>query len=87
MIYAKSGEILREPIKQTGKKGIQVVARDDGPEIPDVTKALEDGFSTSRSLGLGLPGVRRLMDAFDVVSKVNPRTTVTVTKWIVPAGD
>ena len=87
VIYAKTGEIVMKPIRQAGKKGIQVVARDDGPGIPDVSRALEDGFSTSRSLGLGLPGVRRLMDAFDVVSKVNHGTMVTVTKWIIPAGD
>jgi len=87
VIYAKTGEIVMKPIRQAGKKGIQVVARDDGPGIPDVSRALEDGFSTSRSLGLGLPGVRRLMDAFDVVSKLNHGTMVTVTKWIIPAGD
>lgn len=87
VIYAKTGEIVMRPIRQAGKKGIQVVARDDGPGIPDVPRALEDGFSTSRSLGLGLPGVRRLMDVFDLVSKVNHGTMVTVTKWIMPAGD
>ncbi len=87
VIYAKTGEIVMKPVRQAGRKGIQVVARDDGPGIPDIPRALEDGFSTSRSLGLGLPGVRRLMDSFDLVSKVNQGTTVTVAKWIIPTGD
>ncbi len=87
VIYAKTGEIVMKPIRQRGKMGIQVEARDEGPGIADVSRALEDGFSTSRSLGLGLPGVRRLMDAFDLVSKVNHGTMVTVTKWLNPTGD
>ncbi len=52
-----------------------------GPGIPDISRALEAGFSTSRSLGLGLPGVRRLMDEFEIVSDVGLGTTVTVKKW------
>ena len=76
-----------KPIRQGDRKGITVVARDEGPGIPDISRALQDGFSTSRSLGLGLPGVRRLMDAFEVVSEVNRGTTVTVKKWTIPRGD
>jgi serine/threonine-protein kinase RsbT len=82
--YAKAGEITLKPIVQRDKVGISVVARDDGPGIPNVSRALQDGFSTSRSLGLGLPGVRRLMDAFELVSEVNQGTTVTVKKWTTP---
>jgi serine/threonine-protein kinase RsbT len=58
------------------------MAHDNGPGIPDVHRALQDGYSTSRSLGLGLPGVRRLMDEFEISSAVNRGTTVTVKKWV-----
>jgi serine/threonine-protein kinase RsbT len=87
VLYAKSGEIALKPLRQGDRKGIRVVARDEGPGIPDISRALQDGFSTSRSLGLGLPGVRRLMDAFEVISEVNHGTTVTVKKWTMPRGD
>jgi serine/threonine-protein kinase RsbT len=61
--------------------GIQVVASDAGPGIADIRQALRDGFSTSGSLGLGLPGVRRLMDEFEISSQPGKGTTVTVKKW------
>jgi serine/threonine-protein kinase RsbT len=83
VLYAKTGEITMRPIRQGERRGMTVVARDEGPGIPDISRALQDGFSTSRSLGLGLPGVRRLMDAFEVVSAVNQGTTVTVKKWTI----
>jgi serine/threonine-protein kinase RsbT len=63
------------------RQGVIVVARDQGPGIPDVQRALEDGYSTSGGLGLGLPGARRLMDDFDVTSSVGQGTTVTMKKW------
>ena len=81
--YAKKGEILLEVIISGGsaRHGIQVVARDDGPGIADVDQALRDGFSTSGSLGIGLPGVRRLVDEFHIDSVENRGTVITVTKW------
>ena len=79
--YAKKGEIRLKVVNGGSRKGIQVVAHDDGPGIADIEQALRDGFSTSGSLGLGLPGVRRLVDEFRIVSKRNRGTTVTVTKW------
>jgi serine/threonine-protein kinase RsbT len=82
VLYAKSGEIVMKSVQQGDKKGIEVAARDAGPGIPDLHQALHDGFSTSRSLGLGLPGVRRLMDEFDITSEANHGTTVKVKKWI-----
>ena len=81
VLYAKSGEIVLTPIQDGKKTGIAVVAIDKGPGIPDIRRALADGFSTSRSLGLGLPGVRRLMDEFEITSEVNCGTTVTVRQW------
>ncbi len=80
--YAKKGEIRLQAINGTSsRKGVRVVAHDDGPGIPDLDQALRDGFSTSGSLGLGLPGVRRLVDEFKIESARNRGTTVTVTKW------
>jgi serine/threonine-protein kinase RsbT len=79
--YAKFGEIRLTVIHGSARQGIQVVAHDKGPGIPDIGQALRDGFSTSGSLGLGLPGVKRLVDEFEIVSKVNSSTTVTTKKW------
>lgn len=80
--YAKKG-VIRLKVINGGSNGhgIQVVAQDEGPGIADLDQALRDGFSTSGSLGLGLPGVRRLVDEFRIESKRNRGTTVTVTKW------
>ncbi|MFL6622895.1 MAG: anti-sigma regulatory factor [Sulfurifustis sp.] len=80
--YAKTGEILVRPVDGAGRCGITIVARDRGPGIADTKLAVREGYSTSASLGLGLPGVRRIMDEFDIVSKVGCGTTVTVTKWL-----
>ncbi|HEY2990780.1 MAG TPA: anti-sigma regulatory factor [Candidatus Binatia bacterium] len=81
ILYANSGEIVLGVTENGSRRGIKVIARDDGPGIPDIERALEEGFSTSRSLGLGLSGVRRLMDEFDIISEVGHGTTVTVKKW------
>jgi len=80
--YAKSGEIVIAPANKGSRAGIQVVARDEGPGIPDVPRAVQAGYSTGSGLGLGLPGVRRLMDDFDIDSVVGRGTTVTTRKWI-----
>lgn len=80
--YAKEGEIRVKALNGgASRTGIQLVAHDQGPGIADVEQALRDGFSTSGSLGLGLPGVRRLVDEFQIESERNRGTTVTVTKW------
>lgn len=80
--YAGSGEIFVRPVELDGAQGIEVVARDDGPGIADVERALQDGFTTGGGLGLGLPGARRLMDEFEIVSQPGVGTTVTMTKWV-----
>jgi serine/threonine-protein kinase RsbT len=82
VMYAREGEIILRVIRTSEKNGIVVVARDHGPGIADIRQALQDGFSTSRSLGLGLPGVRRLVDEFEIESEVGKGTVVTVKKWI-----
>ena len=58
-----------------------MIARDAGPGIPDIARAMQDGYSTSGGLGLGLPGAKRLMDEFEVISVVGQGTTVTMKKW------
>jgi anti-sigma regulatory factor (Ser/Thr protein kinase) len=78
--FADSGEVVVTELHEP-RTGISIVARDAGPGIPDVDQALQDGYSTYRGLGLGLPGARRLMDEFAVVSETGRGTTVTMTKW------
>ncbi len=79
--YASKGRITLKVVNGLNREGISVTASDDGPGIPDVGQALRDGFSTSGSLGLGLPGVRRLMDEFEITSRPGRGTTVVVKKW------
>jgi len=78
--YATRGEVLLS-IVDDAVTGIQVVAHDEGPGIADVELALQDGYSTVKSLGLGLPGARRVMDDFQIDSAPGKGTTVTVRKW------
>jgi serine/threonine-protein kinase RsbT len=79
--YAGSGEIQICLINDGSKRGITIVARDQGPGIADIKLAVQAGYSTSGGLGLGLPGVRRIMDEFDISSEPDRGTTITVTKW------
>ena len=81
VLYAKHGEILIKNSLVGDKICIVVVARDKGPGIVNIAQAMQDGFSTSGGLGLGLPGVKRLMDEFNLVSDANSGTTVTIKKW------
>ena len=81
VLYAQTGEIVLSTVENGTRQGIEVVARDGGPGIADVERALQEGYSTSRSLGLGLPGVKRLMDEFGISSEPGSGTTVTVRKW------
>lgn len=87
ILYAKQGEVILRPLQrrdtQGGKdgKGIMVIARDHGPGIENVQQVMRMGFSTSGSLGLGLPGVKRLMDEFNIDSRPGAGTTITVQKW------
>jgi anti-sigma regulatory factor (Ser/Thr protein kinase) len=81
VMFARRGEILITRVEAKQRSGVTIVARDVGPGIPDVEAAMGDGYSTYRGLGLGLPGARRLMDEFQLVSEVGKGTTVTMTKW------
>jgi serine/threonine-protein kinase RsbT len=81
VLYAGRGEIAVSAAHDGARRGIRIVARDDGPGIPDVELAMRDGYSTGKSLGLGLSGARRLMDEFEIVSEVGVGTTITMSKW------
>src|SRR2546428_11998894 len=74
--YAARGEVILRLIDDNGRRGVEVVAADDGPGIPDVALAMQDGYSTSGSLGLGLPGVRRRLGRVQVTSDICKGTTV-----------
>ena len=80
--HAGQGEILMQPIEYRGQQGIQILARDEGPGIADLDRALEYGCSTGKGLGLGLPGARWLMDEFEIDSRPGGGTTITMKKWV-----
>ena len=80
--YAKQGEIILQLVRKESRSGLMVVARDEGPGIRDISQAMQDGFTTSKGLGIGLPGTRRLMDEFDIVSRPGQGTTVMMRKWV-----
>jgi serine/threonine-protein kinase RsbT len=76
-----AGDITVEIVEQQQRRGLLITARDDGPGIPDIAQALQDGFSTAGTLGAGLPGVRRLADDFAIESKPGSGTVVKAWKW------
>ena len=80
--YAGQGEIIFRMGNRGGRRGLIVIARDEGPGIRDIAQAMQEGFSTTRSLGMGLPGARRLMDDFEIVSAPGQGTTVTMMIWV-----
>lgn len=81
VVYAQHGEIVLMRTDDDGRVGIAVIATDSGPGIDNKDLAMRDGYSTKNSLGLGLPGARRLMDDFSLDSEVGRGTTVTMKKW------
>jgi serine/threonine-protein kinase RsbT len=80
-LYAEQGDVQLRLLRERGREGILVVARDKGPGILDVERAMQDGYSSGGGSGLGLPGARRLMDEFDIRSKPGKGVTVTMKKW------
>jgi len=81
VLYARTGEIVMTLAEQGDRRGLEITARDKGSGIRDVEQVLRRGYSTSGGLGLGLPGVRQMMDEFDLVSESGKGTVVTVKKW------
>jgi serine/threonine-protein kinase RsbT len=79
--YAGEGEVILRVRDEGGRKGIEVLAVDEGPGIADVEQAMQDGFTTGNGLGLGLPGTRRLVDEFELRTAPGEGTTVRLVKW------
>jgi serine/threonine-protein kinase RsbT len=79
--YAERGEVCFRIVHEGARRGFEVVARDEGPGIENIELAMRDGYSTAKSLGLGLPGAKRIMDEFEIASVVGKGTTVTMRKW------
>ncbi len=80
--HAGHGEVLLGMAVDGLRRGVMIVARDDGPGIPDLAHAMKDGYTTTGGLGFGLPGARRLVDDFEVASSSGAGTTVRMTKWV-----
>jgi serine/threonine-protein kinase RsbT len=80
--HAATGEIVLAFSRGRERPGMLIVARDRGPGIPDLGRALQDGFTTGKGLGFGLPGVRRLMDEFEIDTQPGQGTVVSVKKWL-----
>jgi serine/threonine-protein kinase RsbT len=79
--YAKGGNVLIEIVTRGRDSGIRLTFKDEGPGIKDLSLALKDGYTTGGSLGLGLPGARRLVNDFDIKTEVGKGTKVTIIKW------
>jgi serine/threonine-protein kinase RsbT len=82
VMYAGQGEVMIHSVEISHRKGILIVARDNGPGIRSIEDVLRDGYSTSGGLGLGLPGVKRLMDDFAIESELGQGAVVTIKKWL-----
>jgi serine/threonine-protein kinase RsbT len=79
--YGRGGNVLIEVVSRGREMGVRLVFVDQGPGIPDIELAMKDGYSTGKSLGLGLPGTKRLVNEFSIKSEVGVGTTVSVIKW------
>lgn len=82
VVYAGSGTMALKAIEGRRGSGLQIVAQDSGQGIEDIEAAMTDGYSTGQSLGLGLPGTRRIVDDFDLVTLPGQGVTVTAVKWL-----
>jgi serine/threonine-protein kinase RsbT len=81
VVYAKEGYITLSIVGTSSKHGLLVLAEDNGPGIVDLSLAMMDGYSTHKSLGLGLPGAKRLMDEFEIESSPGKGTVIRMIKW------
>lgn len=80
-LYAGGGTVTVKGLDRNGRKGIEIVCDDQGPGIANIELVMQDGYSTSRGMGMGLPGAKRLMDEFDIHSREGQGTTITCRKW------
>jgi serine/threonine-protein kinase RsbT len=80
--YANGGTVQFEVIEKNGRQGLKLIFEDHGPGIPDIESAMKDGFTTSSGLGMGLSGSKRLVNEFEITSKLGEGTRVTILMWI-----
>jgi len=81
LTYGGGGIVIIEVINRGKQDGVQLIFEDKGPGIPDIEKAMKDGFTTGRTLGMGLPGAKRLVNEFSIQSTVGKGTIVKLLKW------
>ena len=81
VLYAGAGVIRWRELGKSSRVGVELTLEDNGPGITDIEQAMQEGYTTSGGLGLGLPGTKRLMDEFEIASEVGRGTRVTVRKW------
>lgn len=79
--YARGGVVTVEQVQASGRIGVRLVFADEGPGIPDLDRAMQDGYSTSRGMGLGLPGAKRLAHEFSIASAADSGTRVVFVLW------
>jgi serine/threonine-protein kinase RsbT len=79
--YANGGKVFIEVVSKGRETGIRLLFVDSGPGIPDISLAMKDGYSTGKSLGLGLPGTKRLVNEFEIKTGIGVGTTVSIIKW------
>ena len=82
ILYAGQGRVDIKAIAAANRKGLEIICEDQGPGIADINLAMQDGFSTSKGLGMGLPGAKRPMDEFDLQAERGKGTKVTARKWL-----
>jgi len=79
--YGGGGTVRLEALQEGARRGLRLTFEDEGPGIPDIARALTDGYTTGNGMGLGLSGSKRLVNEFDIWSEVGKGTRVTVTRW------
>ncbi len=80
--YVGKGEVIVEEVGDSLKTGLKITVIDNGSGIPDIDRAMSGGFSTSKGLGKGLSGTKKLMDEFSIQSEVGKGTEVVIVKWV-----
>ena len=81
LTYGGGGAVKLEELNDAARRGIRLTFTDEGPGIPDVERALTDGYTTGTGLGLGLSGAKRLSNEFEISSRPGEGTRVTITRW------
>lgn len=81
LIYGQGGNAIFEVVRENFRTGVRIIFEDRGPGIPDIELAMSDNYTTGGGMGLGLGGAKRLVDDFNIYSKVNEGTRITITKW------